>query len=211
MKSKIKKVFKNRIFICILTALITGTVSVCAVTYFPSNHVTYNNTTSGLKSSDVQGAIDELYNTCYSVALGGQYAYYAKNNHYGSDKGTLYCCDASNGVCNDIFTTSGSSSTIAHIYANNDYVFFAVNRYLNDAVYEGNLYRCNAGGGSCISLLSTASNHGIGFIGGNSEFLYYGDNRYIDGSIYRGYLYRCNVDGSSCNQIESTGDRQGYG
>ena len=36
-------------------------VGVCAVTYFPSNQVTYDNKTSGLKSSDVQGAIDELY------------------------------------------------------------------------------------------------------------------------------------------------------
>ena len=41
-------------------------VGVCAVTYFPSNQVTYDNKTSGLKSIDVQGAIDELYNECSS-------------------------------------------------------------------------------------------------------------------------------------------------
>ena len=61
---KIKKLFKSRIFICILTALIVGTVSVSAATYFQSNQVTYDNTESGLTSTNVQGAIDELYNTC---------------------------------------------------------------------------------------------------------------------------------------------------
>ena len=40
-------------------------VVVYAETYFPSNQVTYDNTASGLSSSNVQGAIDELYNTCF--------------------------------------------------------------------------------------------------------------------------------------------------
>ncbi len=35
-----------------------------AMTYFPSNQTVYDNKTSGLKSTDVQGAIDELYNVC---------------------------------------------------------------------------------------------------------------------------------------------------
>ncbi len=64
MKSKIKKIFKNRIFLCTITALIFGTIGVSAATYFPSNNVTYDNTESGLNSTDVQGAIDELYNAC---------------------------------------------------------------------------------------------------------------------------------------------------
>ena len=72
MKEKIKKIFKNRIFICILTAVVASTVSVYAVTYFPSNQVTYDNKTSGLSSTDVQGAIDELYNTCFPPTAGDQ-------------------------------------------------------------------------------------------------------------------------------------------
>ncbi len=56
-----KKVFKSRWFICLLVIFFIMSVGVCAVTYFPSNQVTYDNKTSGLKSSDVQGAIDELY------------------------------------------------------------------------------------------------------------------------------------------------------
>ena len=64
MKDKIKKIFKNRILIFGLGILISGSVSVLAVTYFPSDDVTYDNKTSGLKSTNVQGAIDELYSTC---------------------------------------------------------------------------------------------------------------------------------------------------
>ena len=71
MKEKIKKILKNRIFLFVLGILISGSVSVLAVTYFPSNQVTYNNGTSGLKSTDVQGAIDELYNEVNTECAGG--------------------------------------------------------------------------------------------------------------------------------------------
>lgn len=64
MKHKIKKIIKNRIFIFMLGIFIAGTAGVTAATYFPSNDVTYDNTNSGLKSNDVQSAIDELYVKC---------------------------------------------------------------------------------------------------------------------------------------------------
>ena len=63
-KKKIRKTLKNRILIFILGGLIFSSVSVYAITYFPSNNVTYDNTKSGLTSTNVQGAIDELYKTC---------------------------------------------------------------------------------------------------------------------------------------------------
>lgn len=44
MKEKIKKILKNRIILCTLTAIIFGTIGVSAATYFPSNDVTYDNT-----------------------------------------------------------------------------------------------------------------------------------------------------------------------
>lgn len=59
-----KKILKNRIFIFALGILISSSISVLAQTYFPSNDITYDNTQSGLSSNNVQGAIDELYNTC---------------------------------------------------------------------------------------------------------------------------------------------------
>ena len=70
---KIKKLFKNRIFLCLFTALLVGSITVKAATYFPSNDVIYDNSESGLKSADVQGAIDELYNACFPpVIIGGK-------------------------------------------------------------------------------------------------------------------------------------------
>ena len=62
MKNKIKKFFQNKIFLLILGIFIGGTTCVYAVTYFPSNQVTYNNSSSKLNATNVQGAIDELYN-----------------------------------------------------------------------------------------------------------------------------------------------------
>ncbi len=59
-----KKIFKNRIFIFVLGVFIASSISVLAATYFESSAVTYDNTKSGLSSTNVQGAIDELYNEC---------------------------------------------------------------------------------------------------------------------------------------------------
>ena len=61
---KLKKVLKNKIFIFTLFMFVGGMIGEYATTYFPSNDVTYDNTESGLKSENVQEAIDELYNTC---------------------------------------------------------------------------------------------------------------------------------------------------
>ena len=66
MKTKTKK-FAKKYLIGFTLGLISGSlVMVYAETYFPSNQVTYENTASGMQSTDVQGAIDELYNTCFS-------------------------------------------------------------------------------------------------------------------------------------------------
>ena len=74
MKEKLHKIFKNNIFCFILGVLITSTLSVAAATFFPSNNVTYDNKESGLTSTDVQGAIDELYSECFPPEpAGGNY------------------------------------------------------------------------------------------------------------------------------------------
>ena len=64
-----KKILKNRCFLCLLTAIIVGTVSVSAVTYFPSNQTTYDNKASGLNATNVQDAIDELYKKAASSTI----------------------------------------------------------------------------------------------------------------------------------------------
>ena len=72
MSNKIKKVINTKLFYFILGALIFGTIGVSAATYFPSNDVTYDNTASGLSSTDVQGAIDELYGVCTAEPPAGE-------------------------------------------------------------------------------------------------------------------------------------------
>ena len=56
----------------ILGFVSVGIVAVYAETYFPSNDVTYDNTQSGLQSTTVQGAIDELYTECTTTPAGEQ-------------------------------------------------------------------------------------------------------------------------------------------
>ena len=64
MVEKVKRFLKKNILGIIIGGLIFGTAGVYAATYFPSGDVTYDNSTSGLSSTDVQGAIDELYGVC---------------------------------------------------------------------------------------------------------------------------------------------------
>ena len=69
---KIKEFSKKYLIGFILGMLSAGVASVIAATYFPSNDVTYDNGTSGLSSTNVQGAIDELYGVC-TAKTGGDW------------------------------------------------------------------------------------------------------------------------------------------
>ena len=71
-KEKIKDFVKKYLIGFILGVLSAAVVVVYAETYFPSNQVTYDNTESGLSSTNVQTAIDELYNTCFPKTSGDQ-------------------------------------------------------------------------------------------------------------------------------------------
>ena len=69
---------KRKSMLLIIIVLLFGVVGVTAATYFPSNQTTYDNSYSGMTSTNVQGAIDELYNVCSSkkgssqVSIGNQ-------------------------------------------------------------------------------------------------------------------------------------------
>lgn len=73
MKKKIanfvKNNFKGIAVGVIIGGVIFGSIGVSAITYFPSNDVTCDNSVSGLESNNVQGAIDELYNTCSNSSI----------------------------------------------------------------------------------------------------------------------------------------------
>ncbi len=90
MKEKLKNFFKSKILFLILGLFIGGITSAYAVTYFPSNQVTYDNSSSGLAAKEVQGAIDELYgkiqdctqNQNIPIALGSNanFVYFSNSN-----------------------------------------------------------------------------------------------------------------------------------
>ena len=201
MKSKLKKIFKSRIFIFVLGILISGSVSVFAVTYFPSNQVTYDNKTSGLNSTDVQGAIDELYNTCSSAVSSGNYIYYAVNGYYSGYekpyKSNLYRCDVDGGSCK-VIVSYNNNYGIGAVFANNDYVYYAINRFNSSgAAVLSNLLRCNTDGSYCNSIVSYSNGYSIDGIFVNNNYIYYSiNNYYSDGTPSSGILLRCNTDGS---------------
>ena len=72
MKEKIKKVVFGYLPGFVLGVITAISISVIAATYFPSKDVTYDNKESGLSSTDVQGAIDELYGVCTAKPPGEQ-------------------------------------------------------------------------------------------------------------------------------------------
>lgn len=108
MREKLKKIFNNKTFMFIFGGLLFSTVSVYAVTYFPSNQVTYDNSSSKLSSTNVQGAIDELYNTCSKATSFGKYLYFGANNYYDSSgdvySGYVYRCNLNGSSCSTIYS-----------------------------------------------------------------------------------------------------------
>ena len=67
MPKKKSYIKTNIIAFTIIGLLFTG-IGVYAAVTFPSNEVSYDNTSSGLKSNNVKGAIDELYKECTQTA-----------------------------------------------------------------------------------------------------------------------------------------------
>ena len=72
MKEKIKKIIFGYLPGFVLGVITAISISVIAATYFPSNQTTYDNSVSGLQSTNVQDAIDELYGVCFPPKTGGE-------------------------------------------------------------------------------------------------------------------------------------------
>ncbi len=106
MKEKIKNFFKSKMLIIAIGIFIGGATGVCAVTYFPSNQVTYNNSSSKLQSTNVQGALDELYGKCKACSSTGS----------SSSSGNIYVADREGYVYKFIggnFSTVGRPGGVA--------------------------------------------------------------------------------------------------
>ena len=69
---KREKFFKQNFVGFIIGGIIFGTLGVYAAITFPSNEVSFDPSNSTLKSTDVQGAIDELYAECTYFPTGGE-------------------------------------------------------------------------------------------------------------------------------------------
>ena len=72
MKQKIKEFSKKYLVGFIIGSILFGTLGVYAVTYFPGLNTTYDNSDSGMTSTNVQDALDELYNVCVPLKAGDQ-------------------------------------------------------------------------------------------------------------------------------------------
>ena len=202
IKEKIKKTLKNRIFMFVLTALIFCVVGVSAATYFPSNDVAYDNTQSGLTSTNVQEAIDELYKNCSVMTSFSNYLFFAVNNEDSGGQangGTLYRTDL-NGD-NRIEIYSIVNNRIDNIYVTKDYLYFAVNNEdPGGQASGGTLYRTDLNGDNRIKIYSSVSNR-VGGIYIAEDYLFFAVNSEgPGGQANGGTLYRTNLNGD--NQIE---------
>ena len=117
---KIKKFFLNNIklFIGLLIGFfLAGGTAYAATILFNGNEVTYNNSNSGISSTNVQDAIDELYtraNTWIDPNNNfGTPQYYA----FGTYKGWCGSTDTSCSSLSDFPTTSTSAPSGKNVYA----------------------------------------------------------------------------------------------
>ena len=67
---KIKEFSKKYLMGFFIGLILFTVVGVSAAAVFPSNQTTYDNSVSGLNATNVQTAIDELYNTCFPPKAG---------------------------------------------------------------------------------------------------------------------------------------------
>ena len=224
-----RKVLKSRIFICIFTALVVGTVSVSAVTYFPSNQVTYDNTVSGLKSTQVQDAIDELYNTCSLATKSGNYIYYTTSSYSyrgGYDDppvpsgGQVVRCNYDGKNCTTLIVSSGYS-VVDGVAVTKDYVYYSVTSYSYRGGYDElptksavSVNRCNINGKNCNALIGYGGQYEISGLAVTDDSLFYTmtsfDTVQFKGSVevpVGGNTYKCNLNGSNCVTV---GGLSGY-
>ena len=153
----IKDNLKTLPFIVIVFIMLYGIVTLADAYLFNSNEVRYNNTTSGIQSGDVQGAIDELY------ACASNYAAY--NNRLTNLEG-LISDDA--GFHNSIYRgknlgssvtasqwTAISSGTFNDLYVGDYWTINSVTwRIAGFDIYYGK-------GDSCDSGTACAKHHAV--------------------------------------------------
>ena len=155
---KIKEFAKKYLIGFVIGIITGGVVNVIAVTYFPSNEVSYDNSSSELKSTNVKGAIDELYNVCKGIiTVGGQdietvttgdglykdeyenrYFYRGKNpNNYIMFNGKLFRIISieGDGIIK-IMRYSDIQNQVWDSSGSNNWANASINKYLNGTYYN---------------------------------------------------------------------------
>ena len=208
-----KKILKSKMFIFILCGILFISITVYAVTYFPSNQVTYDNKTSGLSATDVQGAIDELYNTCSDSIISGNYIYFAENiyttNYNEPYGGSLYRITLDGNNRTEL-TKTYSGTRIDSVYVTKDYIYFSVNNYNSNSMglkipTSGSIYRITPNGNNRTEILSISNNSGIGNIYVTDDYIYYVINSFDNyNGNKNGVIYRANLNGTNSTQITTT-------
>lgn len=183
MKQKLKKIFKNKIFLLILGIFIGGTTGVYAVTYFPSNQVTYNNSSSKLNSTDVQGAIDELYNTCKNMT-----SVSSGNTIYYTYRGSIYAEPINGGTPR--FVNSIGGSDVTGMDVSGDYIYYSTsNGIVKSSINGGNQYYIFSGN-IPISDLEVSGN-----------YVYFVSQDEVRRISVNGGSFTGIIDGSATNKI----------
>ncbi len=207
MKKKLKKILKNKIFIFILGGIFFSTISIYAVTYFPSNNVTYDNKTSGLSSTDVQGAIDELYNTCSSSVISGDYIYFTGYSEAASQKQNyLYKVSINGGTPTEISIKSSSNwdYVVNNFTIVKDTIYFT--GYSEAASQKQNyLYKVSINGGTPTEI-SIKSSSNWDYVVNNftivKDTIYFTGRNKRDSSYNAiNHLYKVSINGGTPTEI----------
>lgn len=184
MKQKLKKIFKNKFILFIIAAIFCGTMGVYAVTYFPSNQVTYDNTSSQLSSTDVQGAIDELYNTCKNMT-----SVSSGNTIYYTYKGSIYAEPINGGTPRFVNSISGSGD-VTGMDVSGDYIYYSTsNGIVKSSINGGNQYYIFSGN-IPISDLEVSGN-----------YVYFVSQDEVRRISVNGGSFTGIIDGSATNKI----------
>ncbi len=153
-KDKISFIKTNLISFTVVGLICVG-IGVYAAVTFPSNEVFYDNSSSGLKSTNVKGAIDELYKECTQTAADkviedGQlekdpyecrYFFTGANpNNYITFIGPIADWRIISVECDGtikIMSTSDMKNQVWDTYRINDWANASLNTYLNGKYLNG--------------------------------------------------------------------------
>ena len=192
-------------------ALIVGIAGVSAATYFPSGDVTYDNKESGLSSTDVQGAIDELYTTCSSSMKSGNYLFYTSNQTWSGNQVTYASIhQLSLNSQNDKIIYSINNINIQEIdsvYVTDNYIYYSTGGNDENGVLFPAIYRIDLTGNNVKQLYNVGGVYNnylknIKLLYVNNNYIYFYISGYFQNNVVEyPAIWRINLDGSQATKM----------